>query len=64
MFSYIVHQKSKSMWFVFRICIITIDNYSSVAGIYQVLRGYLVSVGVDIENLAGFDFLTHHSTFY
>ena len=34
------------------------DNDSSAAGIYQVLRDYLVSVGVNLENLAGF--AVHH----
>ena len=44
--------------------LVELDNSgSSAAGIYEVLRGYLVSVGVNIENLTGFDFLTHYSTF-
>ena len=34
--------------------LVELDNGSSAAGIYEVLRGYLVSVGVNWENLAGF----------
>ena len=34
--------------------LVELDNGSSAAGIYEVLRGYLVSVGINLENLAGF----------
>ena len=41
------------MGFIF-LGLVELDNGSSVAGIiYAVLRGYLVSVGVNLENLAG-----------
>ena len=34
--------------------LVELDNGSSAAGIYEVLRGYLVSVGINLENLARF----------
>ena len=34
--------------------LVELDNGGSSAGIYEVLRGYFVSVRVNLENLAGF----------
>ena len=34
--------------------LVEVDHSSSAAGIQEVLRGYLVSVGVNFENLAEF----------
>ena len=34
--------------------LVELDNGSSAGGIYEVLRGYLDSVGANLENLAGF----------
>ena len=33
--------------------LVELDNDSSEAGIYEVLRSYLISVGVNLENQAG-----------
>ena len=40
------------MWFV--LGLVELDNGSYAAGIYEVLGGYLVFVGVNLENLTGF----------
>ena len=58
MFSYIVKllyysSETKKVWDSF-LGLVILDNDSSAAGIYEVLRGCLVSVGVNLENQAGF----------
>ena len=44
---------TKKVWNSF-LGFVELDNDSFAASIYEVLRGYLVSVGVNFENLAEF----------